>query len=284
MINQSKDRKIILCVPRGGLNDLLVQVRRAIFFAMKQRKVLLLCFEKSRLGRDFGNNVTFRTTTKLLIWFGILKGIKVVDEMRLTSEYNFSLPYSRYCTKTSSMEVFWRDKSFIGRGFCDDIFYIEEFGGGRGEYAAYFIKLRSTLNQKLMNIVKKELRGITVLHIRNTDYKTNLAQLHVALERMPKNRSYVLCSDDSMLLTEIKFHLPNLVSSGEFKIKYDSILYESDCVCLNSTDSLLWDLSLMIWAGKLKGFRLENGLYSGFYLLAVNLRKSIVRNFVDYIP
>jgi hypothetical protein len=196
------NRRLLLCIPRGGLNDTLCQIELCRAHAEKHSRTLVLDTTKSGLLGHFDDFFAFKTRQIVLprVTPEIIAELNTLEAYPATLKGRFGGYRSHYSkdfgnyvdaeTQTPLRFDLWKDHAA-------QLLVHEQCGGGMGS-AKLFDHIE--LSETMMSAVDGALSNLPTeyigLHIRNTDYKTDYASFVDGVADQIGDRQILVCSDD----------------------------------------------------------------------------------------
>ena len=192
-------KKIVVCIPRGGINDMLVQIEKCWRYSEIHNRILYVDSSKSGLLDNLGfyflepSGVKYGEASSLLS----LSGLATFPKISETEELKFKSKYSSAC-RNFIFEYEGTQISFdFAKNYEEDVLIHEQCGGGRESLQALGkLELQPTLASEIIKKIKS-LGSYDAIHVRNTDYKTDYKAFFNDLN-IAGDRNIVLCSDDLM--------------------------------------------------------------------------------------
>ncbi|MEO8304708.1 MAG: hypothetical protein ABI724_11360 [Betaproteobacteria bacterium] len=282
------DNRLLLCRPQGGFNDLLCQIELCCRYAERFGRTVIVDTDShhSRYFKDAFSRY-FVSEQKLLILD--LKGIPHrIGSLTAFPDFVsgrldiYRMRYDQDLRKFVE-ETTGRPISFdFNKDYSEPLLVHDAAGGGTVSLAAlYRVRVQEAVSEAFW--ARQRLMGsdYTALHIRNTDYKTayegwieqNKGRIHGSVFVATDNRD-TLAHCRSAFGAERVFsfaELPPEAGHPAHHLGGTIDAYRRNC------DAIV-DLFLLAYSKQLYVFKVmpnEFGVnYSGFSMLAVNLRKS----------
>lgn len=279
--------KILLCRPRGGLNDMLCQIDRCLNYARNNKRKLWIDSSKS----------------------GFLDCMS--NYFDKSSEFEFGIPPSGYNDATCipafiKGQVFdYRsqyskdDRNFVEiasralltfdfeKEYEESILIHEQCGGGRQSINALAqLSLNAGLKTEILNKIR-QFGHYDAVHVRNTDYQTDYVEFFHRI-RPQVSGTLVLCTDDYGCQIYAKdFWKDQMMLSNEVPETKGKPLHMNTSLDRYSTNvGTLSDLCILASANKLFFTKTKQGVVSGFSALAnmLNSNKDILANLLGTVP
>lgn len=312
-INNTKEgysERIVLCRPRGGLNDMLVQIERCHQYCRKYNRKLYIDGSRGGFLDDFSNyfipskGVSFKKIDFLHAPFDVFP--KELNEN--IYEYEVQLKKkeiggSNYVTEKGTPITF-----DFNRDYNEQILVHEQPGGGSTGYLA--LAKMQLVNEVRQHILEKieAIKKLTAkdkydaIHIRNTDYQTDYMSFFNIIKRKI-NKTTVLCTDDFQCQQDAKEYfggkvitvtdIPDLSNA----IREDGSAPHNRSFTLHQNKNLdryktnidaLTDVFILASSNNLYYTSVSKGTLSGFTFLAksLNSNKAILKSLLGqhYIP
>jgi hypothetical protein len=266
-------KKKLLCRPRGGLNDTLVQIEKCWLYAEEYNRQLFIDTSKSGLLDNLDNY--FQLPPEVSCGFPFDNGIdNIFPNENLLLRLNYESRYS----KTQRNYTFINTENLISfdftKDYIEDILVHEQCGGGRISVAALSrLKIKRNIADAIIKQIEIAI-PYDAVHIRNTDYQTNYIEFFKKLQ-LEGEKNLVLCTDDlacqeyAKNLWGNRLKIPNPAPNTNGKP-----LHENPNLDRNATNiAAITDLILLVCAENLFYTKLEQGIISGFTQLALDLRE-----------
>lgn len=270
-----KNKRILLCNLRGGVNDTFSQASKVIRYGLEYKRIMYFQTIDSVFKGKF-NEIFSLINTKYRIFF---------DE--LPDELKFFLTKKKKYTKYRN--VIYSDSGFpvtfdFEKDHVDDILCHDQFGGGSNgyEFLKYF-EPKDIIKNKIKDFQNKYKNQYDGIHIRctdiQTDYKKNFQKL------MTKNFNYIfVCSDSDDVLVHANQIIPKrkLLYSSIFRSKTLKNLHiESDFSereCISQLILTFYEIYILAGCKTFYYCRSRFGLISGFSQLILGIRNYHYKN------
>ena len=187
--------KLLICRPKGGLNDMLVQIEKCWRYALAHERHLFVDTTRSGFLDTLENY--FLGTDKVSFGFPDI-GLPPFDcypECLATDIKDYQIAYDkslRNYTYAPTHELLTFD---FGKSYPQRILIHEQSGGGSESIHA-LERLRFQPKVKLYISEKIFRLGVyDAIHVRNTDYKTDYKAFFASIEDK-LDKKIVLCTDD----------------------------------------------------------------------------------------
>ena len=274
--------KYVLCVPRGGLNDMLVQISKCYDYCIKYNRTLLVNTVSTSEFRD-SLSYYFESKSDLIKidYYEILNILKGAKSCNSTCYPNIN--YIDY-------QVYWSNdlKKYMSRennciiSFNFNTLYDEELlihyscGGGRPNMQLFTnLKLKEDVRVQFFERYRKVIdftgkNDFSAVHIRNTDMKTD--NIDDFINSIPyKNEAFFISTDDkySLDIVKNKYMTINFSDIEKVKISLHSDFVDMDIKRKRNIDSLI-DLFLLSFSHNLIGSTES----SGYFILAKLFKKN----------
>jgi hypothetical protein len=207
----SYHERYLLCIPRGGLNDTLVQIYKCLEYSERFNRTLIIDTKKSGIFRDFDDFFEFIDIDTHYIG--------KTDES-LYQRLNTYNCYPRYCRKNLNKYISAHNKklrSYTIRGgrrklqfkqkknYRHQLLVHENCGGG---VESLELLKRLKLTDGLAKLVREKIDSFggdyVAIHIRNTDYQSHYKEFFKSLYSSMKNQRVLVCSDNGLVVDEAK--------------------------------------------------------------------------------
>jgi hypothetical protein len=277
-------KRLLLCRPQGGLNDILVQIEKCCRYAELTGRTVIVDTQDSNLFQDDFEKYFFSKQERLL--FSTRKFPVDFDLLDVFPEFLRSRVSSYKADWFSDTRCFCevdtkRPLTFdFSKDYPQELVVHHDCGGGD---IAIWTLLRCGIQGPLVNELKRRIQEIggpyIAAHVRNSDYKTNYINLIEELRLGPDVR-FFLATDDRKVLEDfraklgqqrvISFSWLPLVSEKPF---YHMRLTEEQAF-LRNRDAIV-DLLMLALSSSLRITQLEENAFgtkfSGFSMLAHSL-------------
>lgn len=215
--------KYVICMPMGGLCDMMARIESCIEYCKKHNRILILDTSKSSHAKD-GIEKYFRIDSPVIFHGNVQKKY---EALKCRSFYppeladtflNLNMKYIRDTTgKVSIIDAKTKVKPYfdLNRGYDEDVLFYRMYGGG-SKYILNFLSLC-----KLTPLVKRiyEKRRSMLpheyisVHVRNTDYKSNVDGFIKKHSKVFEANTIFLATDDYNTIQKFKDVYPDNVRS-----------------------------------------------------------------------
>lgn len=209
------DAKYVLCRPIGGLNDSLCQVEHCRVHAELYGRTLIVDGKYSGIMGEFGDYFTmegeghiFSTLDPRMPDLDALDCLPAAVRGRVTT-----FDWKKAQTETGLIAVEAQSDAPLRFDLNTDhpeaLVIHQQAGGG---FNSLELLDRLTLVPELAERIRATIdalpQGYFALHIRNTDYKTDLTMVMEAMKKRMAGKDLLLCSDDPNVYALFKAGLP----------------------------------------------------------------------------
>lgn len=287
--------RLLLCRPRGGLNDMLQQIDACWTYAEQFGRRLMIDTTRSGLWDHFDEyfetarpepNVKMRLTEADLPALNAMPAHPNCVSGRLdTYQTEFSKALTRHVEAESGTPVtfdFARDH--------DAPLLVHEQGGG-GRHAIFMLpRLRFTADLRAhVNATLARLGGdYWAVHVRNTDYTTDVDAFFSRVGPSFVGRRVLICSDDAAVikLAHERFHQSTILTATQTPDVQGRPLHESHDLPISRREAnynLLTDLAALGASRKLLTEKPREAKWSGFSRLArgITLRPGLLDTLLE---
>lgn len=297
------DQRYLFSRPRGGLNDMLVQIEKSRQYAIKYDRILILDTARSGLRRPFDKvfvtNENFGC--ELIIWTKkIARDMNRFQTVIPTELIGLVSSYKAKWSNVTHDHVIRDTKVSIGfdhsRDHSAQLLVHDQAGGGTSSIDL----LRClSLRPNVVDQVAKRLiplgRDYDAIHIRNTDYESNYETFFQSCKSKFVGRSLLVCSDSAVVKVSARTlldpstkilsvaNIPNLAGRPiHLNHKFDPHKAAIDLL----SDLIAMARSRTFMFAELTKKNEYTPKASGFSLLADNLKKrpDIIRELFRYMP
>jgi len=201
-------RRFILCIPRGGLNNVFCQILKCLAYAKKEDRLLVIDTTSNHLKEPIEKYIQFHDKN---IWTGDLKNWYTEAET-----YSVYPPEIKTCIrnipakwkKTPRGTVYEVDgvncSPDLKKSYDEDIVIYINCGGGAGINALRISTLSAAIKQEFSVRYNAMPKPYTALHIRNTDRKSNVEEFLQKYSSILGKQPVFLASDDAKLIATLK--------------------------------------------------------------------------------
>lgn len=302
--------RFLLCRPRGGLNDILCNIKYCYDYACRFNRTLVIdTLTRTYISTNFGNIFEFNDS----------RVITHVDSMllkKLTELDNFSycFPHNKkWCLEELVENLNFETNSNIDfnklyafdfeKDYPQSVLYYDKYGGGEQSYLLFAQNI-SSFNKKLVRYVISLLPSeeYESIHIRHTDLRTkNYFQFLERLKPQLNNKKVLICSDNNQVKQEcIDFlgkdvaftitdtpesnssdeplhHIPLIKTFEEeqnlfLKLKNNHYPFNSKDFNIQTVNSLV-DLLGLIFSSNIHACPISEHRMSGYSQLALNIQR-----------
>jgi hypothetical protein len=285
------NRTYLLCRPRGGFNDAMVQIEKCRLYAIKYNRILVVDTTRSGIKLPFQDVFTAQENFGCEVLGWTPEMISAFDEFTSVYPPEVCHRVSTYGTKWVSQYKYYVDAE-TGRELNFDaaidhkaqLIVYEQAGGGPASFAALD---RLSLVPKIVQLVLNNLQHLNAdfdaVHIRHSDYKTDFAAFLTRLRSVLRARPVLICSDSADAISsaaKILHPTTKLLSVTETPDLGGVTLHGANE--LDATEALVdllsdlfaLSLSRRLFFTSLSGGHTDDLRVSGFSLLAFILNKN----------
>jgi len=206
----------VLCRPKGGLNDTLNQIEICRAYAAGHGRILLVDGRYSGLLGEFGdyfqmegNDHIFTMTDKSVPDVDLLDCLPAEVQGRVSlvraKAFNTSGVLSTTDAETGVLLSFPMDIDHP-----QTLLLHQQGGGGTQSFDLIDrLTLAPWLAQEVRSRIDQLPAGYSALHIRNTDYRTDVEMVLAAIRSQVVGQDLLVCSDDPEVLLAIRLGLPD---------------------------------------------------------------------------
>jgi len=273
----------LLCRPRGGLNDILVQIQKCLLYASLHRRKLLVDTTRSGLRDSLSSYFEWKSQfCKATLNSNRISQLHL-DELSCFPEA------VEGCVSSYQTEFLFQSETFslIGEAssrqpttfdfscnYPNKILIHEQEGGGAGWHALRHLRFCPTIAA----LIKKRLKLLPVkyigIHIRNTDVKTDFARFCEAIMPHVVNQCVFISTDshEALIYARRVLRHSNILSFSELPSEYTGKLHDAPGITSMQTNiDALCDLVCLSLAETILLPGPEIGYQSGFGNLAASL-------------
>ena len=211
------NKKIVLCIPHGGLNDTLCQIEFCRQYAIKFDRTLYLDTRKSGLLGDFSiffkmldsvgiqhiscsSDIDFAHLNKLSAFPSVLDG-------RLDSYDSYYSPTIRKIVEriSDTPVTFNMDSEYV-----EDVLVHQQPGGGSKSFALLsHLTFSAPIKEEIRNRLAVLPEKYSAVHVRNTDYKSDYVSFFEDIKESVSGSNLLICSDDAEVIDYAKNYFIN---------------------------------------------------------------------------
>ena len=275
--------KILLCIPRGGLNDTLCQIEKCRRYAEAYDRRLYVDTRKSGL---LGNADLFFRMAKT----GKRPAVMRMDETAIDSlntmvvhpavvqgrvgQYRsvYSRTHRNICEESSGIRLTF---DFATRHDTPVLLHEQCGGGTLSQDLLPHLTLSEELRAEVLHKLAMLPDTYVACHIRNTDYQTDYLHFFESIEKRVASRRLLVCSDDAQVIAEARefFARSVVLTCGDIPDLSGRPLhrpenYQTDGERFRATAKALADLFALASASELHTTVLRHCSMSGFSSLA----------------
>jgi hypothetical protein len=273
-----KEKKLLLCIPRGGLNDTLCQIEKCRQYAKQFDRMLYLDSRRSGLLDEFSiyfkvldtSGVTV-VTPSTTFDYGMLNKLSVMPSVVAgkidTYSFTFSKERRNWCEELSG-DLLTFDMTIDHDG---DLLLHEQGGGGSLSHSLiphlrFSDELKATIELRLASLPEKYV----AIHVRNTDYKSEYHSFFESIKDRVVDQTLLVCSDDATVIAEAKgyFSRSSVINITNTNVTNQKPLhrptsYENSEQRIDATFNAITDLVALASAEKLFFPQVEKTSLSG---------------------
>jgi hypothetical protein len=284
-------RTYLLCRPRGGFNDAMVQIEKCRLYAIKYNRVLIIDTTCSGIRIPFDDVFTAQENFGCEVLGWNFEMIPAFDAAKFVYPPEIRHRISTYGTKWIPQYAYFADAE-TGRELnfdaaidhSEQVIVYEQAGGGPASFAALD---RLTLAPKIAQLVLNNLHHLNAnfdaVHIRHSDYKTDFATFLTRLRSVLRGRPVLICSDSADAISaasEILHPTTTLLSVtktpdlGGAPLHGANELDDTEALIDLLSDLFAMALSRRLFFTSLSAGHTDDLRISGFSLLAFILNKN----------
>ena len=284
--------KYVLCIPHGGLNDMLCQIEVCLKYCRRHDRTLILDTFRSGLRDNLLKYFSFLETCKV----DVVAWDDVKDTLAGKTTFPEGLQPSLGCYNAENREGFaylhpeTRQKLTFDftKSYNQDVLIHEACGGGINSYwLLQHLDPTDWMIGKLKGVLAGLPDSFVAVHIRNTDLATDYRTFTNTIQWALSSESVLLCTDSGVVQSEITndqrfkdsvFALSRLNPSSENR------LHDQEATDESANVDLFSDLVAMSLAKNLYFTFTRDGRVSGFSGLAFAASCSIFsRRLADHM-
>lgn len=198
LFKKNSTHGIVVCRPKGGLNDILCQIEKCWRYADTHNRHLLVDTWRSGFLDDFAKY--FLPLDERRVSFGAFDGTRWEGSIYpgiLTERINhYDTVYHQETKCLLETETQTPLTFDFSRKYKEKILVHEQYGGGKlGIHALKRMKLAPEVAHIIATRLER-FRDYSAVHVRNTDYQTDYVSLFEKVVASDPNGLIVLCTDD----------------------------------------------------------------------------------------
>lgn len=210
------EKRYVLCRPQGGLNDTLCQIEICRAYAARYGRILIVDGRRSGVLGEFGNY--FRMAGDGHIFDMTDKAVPDIDSLdcyppevqgrvsTLRSKRNLAPGWR--CAVDLDTEVALRFS--LDRDHPQTLLLHQQGGGGTNSFDLINrLTLVPWLAQQARDKIAQLPVGYSALHVRNTDYRTDIGMVLRTIRGRVAGQDLLVCSDDPAVLPALRSGLPD---------------------------------------------------------------------------
>lgn len=291
---QNKEQ-VVLCVPRGGFNDMLCQIQQCLHYSETHDCILVVNARKSGMRDDLG------------AYFELVDPHRCIflddNTIRTTKLGKKDCIPRELCGRAHTYTSFYTaDKNFCdsisGVPICFDrtiahdaaLLIHEQCGGGTdGWKVLERLRLRRGIRLKIIGRLSRLPVTYTSIHVRNTDAKTDYHRFFEDVQSEIASSDIVICTDSGSALEYAQRNIKakKIINLNSIKRNDDLPLHDRDGFTnLETNIDLLTDLFALSLGRRMLLPTAKVGYPSGFAFLAQQLmqRPRLICQLLDYTP
>jgi len=282
MRNFINENGIVLCIPYGGLNDVLCQVKKCLDYSVKYKRTLFLdtrfsgiLLEFSQLFKfksSFDINIVETTTAKDYVYLNSLKTKPLQCEGRVDLKPHWPKNSSNYCVYgTDSLFTFDFNVSH-----CEQLLVHSQCGGGAGsQVLLHDLSLSEECQKIIKNSILSLPKEYISIHVRNTDLQSDYVTFFKGIYDETINKNIFIASDSEEVIIFAKNFFKKSIIYYNQNIRYlqgkrlhSHDIYFNDNEKFQSAVNALKDLILLASSNKIFYTSTTKGVISGYSALA----------------
>lgn len=297
------DKRYVLSRPRGGLNDMLVQLEKTYVYAEQYGRVLIVDTTNSGLREPLDALFEFVENPKIEILIyndeiaaacDLVDDIQPVEVKHRVSHYR--VKWIRKLKRHVDVDTMTPLTFEMATDHPEQLLIHEQPGGGTASLRALTrVRLRPDVARQIMGRLRPLGHGYDAIHIRHSDHKTKFARFLMFLRPVLHNRRVLVCSDSHDAIAAAKKILhpsTQVISVSDIPDTGGVPLHSDNTVDVHQTNiDLLCDLLAMALADRLFFTKVSKRFgsrirYSGFSLLGEMLRRNpaVVADLMGALP
>ncbi len=197
--------RLLLCRPRGGLNDSLCQIQKALIYSLRFGRQLIIDTSSSGL-RD-----NFDTYFQTVHHFPSVHTRLTAETLQLLNAqschpHEFQGRLDNYTLSFQADICNFVDSQSQVRPCIDaddhpeSVLLHDQCGGGRGIQALAYFKLTESVANRITNRITKLPYGYTAIHIRYADVPFDIEPFLRVVKTKLDTRNALLCTDSQYVL------------------------------------------------------------------------------------
>lgn len=295
------NQRLLLCIPRGGLNDTLCQIQKCLDYAIEFDRTVIIDARKSGLMGQFDDyfsidphiqNIIPHLDHDIYPFLNSLRCVPASLHNRIDSfKSAFYSPFQQYVDIKNNMLIGFN----FDRDYSEPLLVHEQAGGGTDSWELLSnVTLQPDVARHILSKLSVIKEDYVAIHIRNTDYQTDYQNLFSWLRPQLINKQILICSDDANMFEQARltfdqstvFSVSNTFAQINTQNQPLHIheKYHNDLEKKNATIDALTDLLALGGASDLFFSKVITGQISGFSSLALFLykKKYVIKNLLSH--
>ena len=245
--------KYVYFIPKGGINDIFVQINNVIKYCINHERVLLLEMNHSMYNINFSDYFDIENCKCNIIYdSNIIKETinnsslsiypNIINSNSIISFHNDKeLKWNSHCTIFSYKDTLLK---LPEKNVNEDIIVHVACGGGNGFNFLKKIILKDNIKHACIKKMKKLVNNYLCIHVRNTDLKCNYKELYNKNKKeIHSYKQIYICTDDKNVVSFFKSKKLNVFCFTTFpKGNYYSLHKTNDITSKTKIYDLFVDL------------------------------------------
>lgn len=205
------DKRSLLCLPHGGLNDTFCQIERCWRYSRRHERLLMIDTRRSCLHGPFSNYFMLPRPDPRIVFLGQTADLELLDDIacrpaalqgRISQHpTGYSAAFRNLIDRVSGERL-----SFDFRLDHPESLLLHEQCGGGKEGGPLLARLR--LVPEIRDLACKRLARLPPdyvgIHVRNTDHSTDYEALYRQVLPRIEGRTVLICSDDALAISRAR--------------------------------------------------------------------------------
>jgi len=266
-------KKILLCRPRGGFNDILCQIHKCVVYAKRYDRELWVDTSRSGLRECLGNY--FLDNEDFVFGVPDLSGFasvfpRGVEERIDTYRTEYDPSTKLYHEVNSNVPVTFD----FTLDYSENLLVHEQSGGGDGSVQ---IMRKLQFLPEVSAVIDRQVASLgtyTGVHIRHSDYQTDYKKFFKIICSKFGHQHYVICTDSYECQQYALSYFRNVTKSSDIPDTSGRSLHENEDLDRSQTNmQMMVDLMTLIRGELFICTNTKCNNISGFGRLVINMRE-----------
>lgn len=205
--------KFVLCRPLGGLNDMLCQIEICIRYAEKTHRSVIVDPGENQLARQIFSRLIVHSSHVNVKICGTDSDLKFLEGLstfpreltgRITSYEPVTIeqqdPNARFDNRTGVELAFDLDSDYKE----EVLIHHRSGGGNQSKTMLPRIEITPSAREEIQELLSKIPKNYEALHVRSSDYETNVNRFLKLLAPRIEGKKVLVCSDNPEVIRSAK--------------------------------------------------------------------------------